>query len=156
MSSAQSLRSLPAVDHVLRHPQLASVAELFPRQQIVEWIRQGVDDCRAAILAGAKLDADAAADFVVARTLEQKQVEDGRRQQQVINATGILLHTNLGRAPLAKRAVQRMLESSGYVNVEMNLQSGKRNKRGERVCDLLRQLTGAEDAAIVNNCAAAT
>ncbi|MEO1983301.1 MAG: L-seryl-tRNA(Sec) selenium transferase [Fuerstiella sp.] len=156
MSSAQSLRSLPAVDHVLRHPQLVSVAELFPRQQIVAWIRQGVNDCREAILAGAELDPDAAANFVVARTLEQKQVEDGRRQQRVINATGILLHTNLGRAPLAERAIQRMLESSGYANVEMNLQSGKRNRRGERISDLLRQLTGAEDAAIVNNCAAAT
>ena len=156
MTSAQSLRSLPAVDNILRHPQLASVAEVFPRQQIVEWIRQSVDGCREAILAGTELDAAAATDFVVAQTLERKQVEDGRRQQRVINATGILLHTNLGRAPLAKRAIQRMQESSGYANVELNLQTGKRNKRGERVCELLRQLTGAEAAAIVNNCAAAT
>jgi L-seryl-tRNA(Ser) seleniumtransferase len=156
MTSAQYLRSLPAVDHVLRHPQLSSVTAMFPRQQIVAWVRLGVDGCRAAILAGEELDADAATTFVVARTLHLSQIEDGRRQQPVINATGILLHTNLGRAPLAARAVQRMQESSGYANVEMNLQTGKRNKRGERVCELLRQLTDAEDAAIVNNCAAAT
>jgi L-seryl-tRNA(Ser) seleniumtransferase len=156
MTSAQYLRSLPAVDHVLRHPQLSPVVKVFPRQQIVDWIRQGVDACRTAILAGAEFDADAAANFVVSRTLELKQIEDGRRQQPVINATGILLHTNLGRAPLAARAIRRMQESSGFANVEMNLQTGKRNKRGERVCELLRQLTGAEDAAIVNNCAAAT
>lgn len=156
MASAQSLRSLPAVDHVLRHPQLLPVTAVFPHQQIVVWVRQSVDACREAILAGEELDADAAASFVVARTLELSQVEDGRRQQPVINATGILLHTNLGRAPLAARAIKRMQKSSGYANVEMNLQTGKRNKRGERICDLLRQLTRAEDAAVVNNCAAAT
>ncbi|MDG2130560.1 MAG: L-seryl-tRNA(Sec) selenium transferase [Fuerstiella sp.] len=156
MPSAQYLRSLPAVDHVLRHPLLLSVTTVFPRQQIVAWIRQSVDACRAAILAGEELDAKAATDFVVHQVLKFSQIEDGRRQQPVINATGILLHTNLGRAPLAARAVERMKESSGYANVEMNLQTGKRNKRGERVCELLRQLTGAEDAAVVNNCAAAT
>ncbi|MCP4511052.1 MAG: L-seryl-tRNA(Sec) selenium transferase, partial [Fuerstiella sp.] len=156
MPSAQYLRSLPAVDHVLRHPLLLSVTTVFPRQQIVAWIRQSIDACRAAILAGEELDAKAATDFVVHQVLKFSQIEDGRRQQPVINATGILLHTNLGRAPLAARAVERMKESSGYANVEMNLQTGKRNKRGERVCELLRQLTGAEDAAVVNNCAAAT
>ncbi len=74
----------------------------------------------------------------------------------VINATGVVLHTNLGRAPLAERAVRRIQEAAGYVNVEMNLETGKRNSRGERAVDLLCLLTGAEDAVIVNNCAAAT
>mgnify|MGYP002628021764 CR=1 FL=1 len=156
MPSAESLRNLPSVDDVLRHPDLASVSDVYPRQQIVEWIRASVEQCRQTILTGATMDANAAIRFVLQQTVQQSMVENGRRQQPVINATGILLHTNLGRAPLAELAVQRMQQSSGYANVEMNLYTGKRNKRGERICELLRLLTGAEDAAIVNNCAAAT
>lgn len=156
MSSTESLRNLPAVDDILRHADLSTISGLYPRQQIVEWIRSAVDQCRKSILNGTTLDAAATARFVLDQTIQQSIVENGRRQQPVINATGILLHTNLGRAPLADLAIQRMQQSSGYANVEMNLHTGKRNKRGERICELLRQLTGAEDAAIVNNCAAAT
>ncbi len=156
MASTESLRNLPAVDDILRHASLSGISTLYPRQQIVAWIRSGVDQCRQTILNGATLDTAATAQFVLEYTIQQSNVENGRRQQPVINATGILLHTNLGRAPLADRAVQRMQQSAGYANVEMNLYTGKRNKRGERICELLRQLTGTEDAAIVNNCAAAT
>lgn len=156
MSSTESLRNLPAVDDILRRDELAEISTLYPRQQIVEWIRAGVDRCRKTILNGDTLDTAATALFVLDHTIQQAVVENGRRQQPVINATGILLHTNLGRAPLADLAIQRMQQSSGYANVEMNLYTGKRNKRGERICELLRQLTGTEDAAIVNNCAAAT
>ena len=151
MPNTESLRNLPAVDEMLRHAELKSVTTVYPRQQIADWIRSAIDTCRQAILDGADMDSAAAINFVAQKTIETSTVENGRRQKPVVNATGILLHTNLGRAPLAARAIERMRQSSGYANVEMNLFTGKRNKRGEHVCELLRQLTGTEDAAIVNN-----
>lgn len=156
MPHAESLRNLPSVDEMLRNEELSSLSIVYPRQQITDWIRSSIDACRQKILDGGEMDGDAAFAFVLTSTIRQSTVENGRRQQPVINATGILLHTNLGRAPLAARAIARMQQSAGYANVEMNLHTGKRNKRGERICELMRQLTGAEDAAIVNNCAAAT
>lgn len=74
----------------------------------------------------------------------------------VINATGIILHTNLGRAPLASKAIERMLSVAAYTNLELDIDSGKRSRRGENVTRLLAMATGAEDALVVNNCAAAT
>lgn len=156
MASLEQLQNLPAVDEILRHDHLAATTQRFPRQQLVEWVRAAVSTCRQEILNGRPYDAAGATQFVVTHILQQDQAEQGRRQQAVINATGILLHTNLGRAPLAAAAVRRMQESAGYANVEMNLQSGKRSQRGARTCRLLSQLTGAEDTVVVNNCAAAT
>lgn len=156
MSSTSALRNIPAVDEILRHEAMAVAATAFPRQQLTKWIRNSVDECRKAILNGADFDKCAAIQFVINSATHQSAFEEGRRQHPVINATGILLHTNLGRAPLADAAIHRMAACSAFTNVEINLHSGKRNKRGERVADLLASLTGAEDAVVVNNCAAAT
>lgn len=156
MTDNRQLRHIPAVDVVLRNEELSAALNRVPRQQLVGWIRDGVDACRKAMLGGASLDEMAASEFVIDKTLQRFRFEQGRAQQPVINATGILLHTNLGRAVLADEAIARMRNSSAYSNVEMNMSTGKRNKRGERVCELLSQLTGSQDAAIVNNCAAAT
>ncbi|MCR9198091.1 MAG: L-seryl-tRNA(Sec) selenium transferase [Planctomycetaceae bacterium] len=151
-----SFRCLPAVDLVVRDPGLQAIAGLLPRQQVLGWIRAGIDECRQQIVAGREFTNEAAVSYVVKHTLDASHFEMGRRQQSVINATGILLHTNLGRACLAEAAVERMNAAVAYSNVEMNMWTGRRNKRGERVCELLCELTGAEDAVIVNNCAAAT
>lgn len=156
MSSAEKLRNLPAVDEVLRSPQLSEEFLSQPRPQLVEWIRNAIARCRGELLNGKDLTSDEALRYVIEETGRQQRQENGRCQQAVINATGILLHTNLGRAPMADSAISRMRESSGYANVEMNLTSGKRSGRGERACRLLQQLAGAEDAVVVNNCAAAT
>jgi len=79
------------------------------------------------------------------------------RLQHVINATGVVIHTNLGRAPLSERARRAIIdETSRYCNLEYDLVTGKRGRRGGRAIDLLSSVTGAEDALIVNNCAAAT
>ena len=154
--SPERLRNLPAVDEILRHAALDGMTQVFPRQQIVEWIRIAVHRCRQQILEGLSASEADVEQIVIAETQHQAALEDGSRQQPVINATGILLHTNLGRSPLADRAVQRMQQSSGFANVELNLQTGRRSQRADRVCRLLSRLTGAEDAVIVNNCAAAT
>ena len=83
-----------------------------------------------------------------------------RRESQsgikpVINATGVLLHTNLGRAPLSEAARAAMNDAARYCSVEYDVESGMRGGRGARVESLLKDLTGAEDALVVNNCAAA-
>jgi L-seryl-tRNA(Ser) seleniumtransferase len=77
------------------------------------------------------------------------------KQSRVINATGVVVHTNLGRAPLSDAAKLAMVEAAGYSSVEMNLEDGKRGRRGGFAEDLICELTGAEAAVIVNNCAAA-
>lgn len=151
-----SFRCLPAVDQLVRDDRLRSMTAALPRQQILAWIRDGLDEIRRQIVSGTEFTSESAATFVVTHVRDASRFELGRRQQAVINATGILLHTNLGRACLADAAIERMNAAVGYSNVEMNMWTGRRNKRGERVCELLCALTGAEDAVIVNNCAAAT
>lgn len=84
------------------------------------------------------------------------QSEENKRIKRVINATGVIIHTNLGRAPLAENARKAILnEASRYCALEYDIETGKRGKRGKRAEQLLSELTGAEDALIVNNCAAA-
>ena len=156
MSNTEQLRNLPAVDEVQRQHEIVLAVENIPPRHVVEWIRRAIDRCRQSILSGEQHASTASMSVIVEDVLRQLQIENSGRQQTVINATGILLHTNLGRAPLAMRAVERMSESAGYANVELDLQSGKRSGRGERVCRLLQELTGAEDVVVVNNCAAAT
>ena len=94
--------------------------------------------------------------IVLNTILECFHSDVSRSIRPVINATGVLLHTNLGRAPLAARAIQRVEQCAAYTNLEMDMVEGRRNKRGERVARLVCELTGAEDAVVVNNCAAAT
>src|SRR5499427_4319891 len=77
------------------------------------------------------------------------------RTQRVVNATGVTLHTNLGRAPLSRRALEAISEAAGYCNLEYDLQTGRRGKRGSGLEAMLRELAGCEAAAVVNNCAAA-
>ncbi len=88
--------------------------------------------------------------------LEEWQTEQGARQRRVINATGVVIHTNLGRAPLSENARGAIAaEAAGYCTLEYDPETGKRGRRGKRSEDLLAELTGAESALIVNNCAAA-
>lgn len=77
------------------------------------------------------------------------------RLQRVINVTGVVIHTNLGRAPLSKHAIEAMVDSSGYCTLEYDLENGKRGRRGDDVEKLIAEITGAEGALVVNNCAAA-
>ncbi len=167
-SKAEQLRKLPAVDEILRDQTVAEMSTRFPRTQLVQWVRQAIDDCRAAILARSETGADELPDeladelahkltrSIVDRVRVLGDDENSTALQQVINATGVLLHTNLGRAPLAAQAIDRLRQATGYANVELNLGSGKRSKRGERATQLLAQLAGAEDAVVTNNCAGAT
>ncbi len=155
-NKSEALRNLPAVDEVMRVSDISEIRERCTRPQLVGWIREAVARCRQQILCGDDLRSGAAMASIVDDVRRQSQFDVGRTTQAVINATGVLLHTNLGRAPLADRAIARMNEACRYTNVELNLVSGRRSKRGERATRLLSQLSGAEDAVVVNNCAGAT
>ncbi len=140
-----SVRDLPAVDALA--DQLG--ASGLPRALLLETARRAVDTARAALLAGE--DADAA------RLARAEVAALGRlRPQRVINATGVLLHTNLGRAPLAPSAAAAGAEAgAGYSALELDLGSGKRGGRAAYVHRLVASLTGADAALVVNNNAGA-
>ncbi|MGE3456601.1 MAG: L-seryl-tRNA(Sec) selenium transferase, partial [Kofleriaceae bacterium] len=144
------LSRLPAV-HALAD-EAAKLGDA-PRWAVVEAARRAIAEARAAIQAGTLRDPAIAADRVahVARRLALPSL------RRVVNATGVVLHTNLGRAPLAA-AVRVALDAmiGGYSTLEYDLERGERGSRHDHLRDLLRELTGAEDALVVNNNAAAT
>jgi L-seryl-tRNA(Ser) seleniumtransferase len=151
------LKDLPKIDEVLTILERRGTLERAPRDKVLEAIREVVGGIRASILAGNRGESDVlsnevAADAVVAR-IDRLHEYSLRR---VINATGVILHTNLGRAPLCREALERIVEvGRGYSNVEFDLLSGRRGIRYDHVREILCELTGAEDALVVNNNAAA-
>lgn len=142
-----SYRDLPAVHGLLEDPALAGL----PRELCRDVAQQVLDELRQCIAAGSLSALPAVAERVAGRV---RELLDGRLEP-VLNATGVVLHTNLGRAPWADEAVDAAAKASGYCNLEMSLQTGQRGGRTEGVRRLVCALTGAEDAVVVNNGAAA-
>ena len=148
--TARALRELPSVDRLLAEPELGTLAETYGRTPVLEAARAALDEARKQIRAGA--DPPEIAELVRAR-LEQLLEP---RLRRVINATGVVVHTNLGRAPLAAAALERVNAiGSGYSNLEFELGDGTRGSRQDHVSGHLRDLAGAEAALVVNNNAAA-
>ena len=146
------LRSLPAVDAVLREPGADVLAGRYGRAALATAVREALERARREILAGNK--PEVAENSVLA---DAARLLSGRGLRRVINATGVVLHTNLGRSVLSKRAAAAVAQAATrYSNLEYELESGTRGSRYDRAVPLLRELTGAEDALVVNNCAAAT
>ncbi len=156
LNKPEALRGLPAVDELLRCDELAELRSAHPHESLVGWIRSAITEVRSELLGCRAIPFEDLRQELVQRIVLEQQADSRRRSQRVINATGILLHTNLGRSPLAPQAVEGMQRASAYTNLEMNLETGKRSSRAGRVSELLARLTGAEDAIVVNNCAAAT
>lgn len=154
------LARLPQVDKLLQISEIIDLLKQFPRELIVDQIRIELDKFRLQIsqmgdeaLATFQVDYD----HVVDQICQEIKTALKPKVRRVINATGIVLHTGLGRAPLPKQAQQALIEvSEGFSSVEIELDSGKRGDRHKLVEDLLIKLTGAEAAAVVNNNAAAT
>jgi L-seryl-tRNA(Ser) seleniumtransferase len=140
---------LPGVSGLLELDGVRALLATNPRSVVVAAIRAAVDDARRNISRGDITDWDARVAAHVRRT-------NVRSLRPVINATGVVLHTNLGRAPLAEAAIDAVREAAaGFTNLEYDLASGKRGSRYLHCVELLRELTGAEDAIVVNNCASA-
>jgi L-seryl-tRNA(Ser) seleniumtransferase len=147
------LRKIPSVDKLLSHPSILKLKELFGTELVTYSIRIVLDNLRGEILEGANSkDIQPLANEVT--KLVNKIA--GNTLKPVINASGIILHTNLGRAPLSKEILAEMEPIlSGYSNLEFDLHTGKRGDRTDHVKELLKFITGAEDILIVNNNAAA-
>jgi L-seryl-tRNA(Ser) seleniumtransferase len=146
------LRSLPSVDEVLARPLVARLAAELGRAAVKAAARAAIQEARERRKAGVR-----EAEVTDERIAELARAESAPRLRRVINATGVVLHTNLGRAPLHPEAVARVAEiASGYSNLELDLRTGRRGHRSSHVEPLLCELFGAEAAHAVNNCAGAT
>lgn len=155
------LRLLPSVDEVLRHEQVNEALAVQPRSVVVDAIREVLVEERMAILSGSTMTAGEGGKSTFLERIVYKAIAAVTRSvrpnlRRVINATGVVLHTNLGRAPLAEQARQAVSEVvANYSNLELNLETGRRGSRYAPLEKLLTRLTGAEAALVVNNNAAA-
>ncbi|MBW3533620.1 MAG: L-seryl-tRNA(Sec) selenium transferase [Gemmatimonadetes bacterium] len=151
-------RRIPSVDGLLAAPPLEALQRRFGRERTLHHLRAAVARFRetAADPEGGP-DHDPSDPDAWARLVESRLVAEERGSlRRVINATGVVLHTNLGRAPLAPAAREAMDRAArGYTNLEYDLEEGRRGSRYDHCSALVRRLTGAEDALVVNNNAAA-
>ncbi len=146
-------RNLPSVDSVLALPSVAATSAAYSREWVVELAREELEAARQRIRQGGEADGAEEIAALVCRRVEEAGRAEPRR---VINATGVVIHTNLGRAPLSRSAMQAAEEAAaGYSNLEFDLESGRRGSRQARLESLLRRITGAEAALAVNNNASA-
>jgi len=145
-------RGLPSVDRLLKAEGAASLLSAFGHDAVVEALREVLMEARARVQQGEPAPSEAV-------LLEQAAARLARwhtpRPRPVINATGVILHTNLGRAPLSQAALEAIRAAAAYSDLEFDLEAGERGERQAAVEDLLRRLTGAEAALVVNNNAAA-
>ena len=139
----------PAVGRLLQHPDVAVLAARHGRKATTAAVQAAVAEARAGRL-------DPGDEPGLAGRVAQLLDGSPRQLRRVINGTGVVIHTNLGRAPLAARAAARAADlASGYTNLELDLQTGRRGDRHSLLTDTLRRLTGVEAAMVVNNGAAA-
>ena len=154
MDTNALLRTLPKTDEVLAHPLLAETLAVVPRALVLDAVRGAIEDARVRLLSGEAIEPSveaAARDAVTRATLAARP-----SLRRVINATGIIVHTNLGRSVLSEAAAAAVAEvASGYSTLEYDVASGERGSRHVHVESLLCRLTGAEAALAVNNNAAA-
>jgi L-seryl-tRNA(Ser) seleniumtransferase len=144
-------RVLPSVTSLLESAAVQSLLARAPRAVVVDAIRRTLDTARTAP-ADAPADEHEWGNAIVAAVRRAMQPS----LRRVLNGTGVILHTNLGRAPLARAAIDAMTSAAaGYSNLEYDLDAGERGSRYTHCASLLCELTGAEDALVVNNCAAA-
>lgn len=150
------LRTLPKVDDILTHPTIAELLCNTPRQIVLDAIRTVLEDVRKSILSGEFEQDRIQIAFVVNEVKKQAELLGISSLRRVINATGVVLNTNLGRAKLSEQAVVQILEvANNYSNLEYDLVAGARGSRYQHVESLICKVTGAQAALVVNNNAAA-
>lgn len=153
------LRRIPSVDVLVREAEAADWARDVPRAILTGAIRETLDEVRGLLTRGAcgTMAEDRLHPFIVDRIRGSVRSAMGPHFRKVVNAAGIILHTGLGRAVLPRRAIEHLREHlGGYSLLQVDTAAGKRSQRDARIEWLLRQLTGAEAATVVNNNAAAT
>lgn len=155
-----ALRHLPSIDQLLRRDGLRDLIVTAGRDAVRDRLREVLAEIRQEVVnangeAAVQADSEKFAGEIERRLNMKFDLRRQSRTQRVINATGVTLHTNLGRAPLSRRAIEAVIEAAGYCNLEYDLETGRRGKRGSGLGAMLRELTGCEAAAVVNNCAAA-
>lgn len=156
-ASNSVLRNLPSVDELLRSNTARSVAISSGERHAAGLVRRAIDELRTEV-----------SDMGTGAHSKQELLARGEKRitelwgaervagvQRVLNATGVIIHTNLGRAPLSEEARNAIAGAAGYCALEYDLATGKRGRRGARAEEMLAELTGAESVVIVNNCAAA-
>ena len=149
----QAYRSLPSVEAVLSDGRMKQLCEVYSRQSVLTLVRGELDEVRRSIRDG---NSPPNYDELI-QGLQRQALNRWRTwPEHVINATGVILHTNLGRAPLSQEAIMASnVAAAGYTDLELDLQSGTRGSRQAHVATLLTELTGAEAAYVVNNNASA-
>ena len=152
----EALRRLPALGKLLESELARQWIDVHGRRLVADVLREAIEEVRERIVAGEAVDDDLD-DAVLELAGRLLPLRAASSLVRAVNATGIVLHTGLGRAPLAARAVQSIAEAAGgYCNLEFELETGRRGRRQRHVTGLICELTGAEAATVVNNNAAAT
>jgi L-seryl-tRNA(Ser) seleniumtransferase len=150
---------IPSIDELRKRPAVRALEARFGAGATVDALRAAAADLRRAIIGGdpGVVNADAAVARIEADASARLDAAFVRSLEPVINASGVIIHTNLGRAPLAASAIQRVADiARGYASLEYDLGRGARGRRDVHAEQLLRRLTGAEAAVVANNNAAAT
>ncbi len=156
-STTNVLRVLPPVNELLLHPGVQPLVAEQGRDVVIGWIRDELGEVRQSLLAGeTNGDRQSLLENVADRIINRAEVADRTQLGRVINATGVILHTGLGRSPLSHPAKTALIELAGAGNIEIDLETGERNYRGHQLLPAFKTLTGVEDALVVNNNAAAT
>ena len=155
-----NLRHVPSVDQLLRTDEARELRETIGIKRLTAIARSVTSELRSSIRNGRTVvtNGNAAESLLAEAVIRMRataEVESQTGIKRVINATGVLLHTNMGRAALSAAARDAIVEASRFCSLEYDVATGSRGKRGARVESLLKDLTGAEEALVVNNCAAA-
>jgi L-seryl-tRNA(Ser) seleniumtransferase len=145
-------RGLPRMDALLEHPELVARAATLGRGTVLGAAREALEAGRRAVAGGGSVPG---VEELAARVAGELDGRWARRTRRVVNATGVVLHTNLGRAPLSAAAREAVAEAAGYASVEYDLVAGTRGRRGAAAEALLGEATGAEAGLVVNNAAGA-
>ncbi len=153
-----SYRVIPSVDQLRRRPSVIALETQYGHAAVVDALRTEAEEIRLAVgMGNAPGTSELAADAIVRRAHARLAGTVAPSLRRVLNATGVIIHTNLGRAPLSSAALERIAAiGGGYTNLEYDVAQGERGARDTHAEQLLCRLTGADAAVVVNNCAAAT
>jgi L-seryl-tRNA(Ser) seleniumtransferase len=154
VDTRQILSSLPSVDELLKSPNGLLWLAAHPRRLVVQAVRDAIQSCRQAILSGSDAEISPQKVLAAVEHILNRRAEFSLRP--VINATGIVIHTNLGRSVLSEEVIEHVRRvACSYSTLEYDLVKGKRGKRYSHIQEILREITGAERGIVVNNNAAA-